>query len=89
MEPLYIKNGIKISPNPVNSHFAVQIQSDKNISASIQIIDTNGKRVFEEAITLFTGDNKYLNNISELQAGVYLVNIITSENNWNTKIMKL
>lgn len=86
---LDIENGIKISPNPVNSHFAVQIQSDKNISASIQIIDTNGKRVFEEAITLFTGDNKYLTNISELQAGVYLVNIITPENNWNTKIMKL
>lgn len=67
------KNNIKIYPNPIQGHSKLNIESENPI-ISVQLIDITGKTI----------DIQYTENegidVSELNSGVYFINITTEQN---------
>ena len=77
----FIKNNFSVYPNPANN--VININKTKNVAmASAQITDINGrvvKTVNSEVSQI---------NISDLNAGVYMLKIVTAEGTGTTKIIK-
>jgi len=61
-------NGFAMYPNPVNGN-VLNITSSKNLDKNVQIFDILGKQVYSKTITGTTV------NVSNLNAGVYLIKV--------------
>lgn len=67
---------LKFSPNPNNGRFDLSFKLNEKTPVQIKIFDMQGKEIYNENVTNFTG--KYTNNIdiSEYGKGVYIMQII-------------
>jgi uncharacterized repeat protein (TIGR01451 family) len=63
---------VDILPMPVKQELNVVIASEKNITATIQILNTNGEKVFYTTANLHSGSN-YLTNKINLPNGIYVL----------------
>jgi hypothetical protein len=65
-------------PNPVLNILNLSIESIKNTKVEIVVVNTLGMRVHQQTASLVTGVNIQTMNISKLAAGLYHVQIISS-----------
>lgn len=67
-------NNLTISPNPSNGNFNVQFNSTSNSDIKINVYDVSGRQIFAKS---FAAESVFAQNIqlSNVQSGVYLVNI--------------
>ena len=78
------KNDYKIYPNPANNN--VFIKTNKNFGeVTMTVIDINGRVVYSQKTNLV---NEVQINISNLQSGMYILNIKGETINTNDKIIK-
>ena len=71
---LLLKPALTFYPNPNDGKFTMEVMLDKKEKAKIEIIDTNGKKVFEDT---FKGSGLHKKQI-DLQSngtGVYIVTL--------------
>jgi putative transposon-encoded protein len=73
---------IKIYPNPVQNELLLELHN--TTTKSLEIVDTNGKKLIHKAITtpITTVDT------SNLTSGIYFVNVISEEGDIITKFIK-
>ena len=81
----FLKDAFSVSPNPANSIVKISNTQDINVSA-ISITDLNG-RVVKNAS--YENVSNVEVNISDLTAGVYMINVKTDSGSVNKKIIKL
>lgn len=62
-------------PNPSNGSFYIEINEEMASIANVQVLDMNGKVVKVIAENLTSNTQKYV-NLSELNAGVYMLQVI-------------
>lgn len=82
-----LTNRIKLTPNPVREHATLQFPMEKNETVTIYVIDASGKRILSQQMISKPGINQVpLNNLNNLQPGVYVVQIVTASKSFNTKM---
>ena len=80
----FSKDSLSIFPNPTQTELS--ITTSKNLgSVAITLIDINGRVVFETHKELF---NTIILNTSQLQSGLYILNIKNGNFTFNEKIIK-
>jgi len=79
------ENSINISPNPCSN--SILIENLGNTAENIEIYDVSGKLI--QKIKLDKGIDKLTLDFSDFQKGVYIIKLITSNNNIIKKIVKV
>ncbi len=79
------ENSIKIGPNPCSN--SILIENLGNTAENIEIYDVSGKLI--QKIDLNNGIDKLTLDFSDFQKGVYIIKLITSNNNIIKKIVKV
>ncbi len=74
-------NNMRLFPNPVSSNLNVKL-SDNSFITSTQILDLNGRTV------MTIEDNRNPINVSNLQAGLYIIAIETSTGFYTKRFIK-
>ena len=69
---------IAITPNPATNFIDLSISSEENITATINLNDSNGKTVSSERKSLRTGVNNYTMSLNQTP-GLYFVEVKTSK----------
>lgn len=72
-------------PNPSSGIFSCIVNSTENIDGSILVMDFTGKTVFENKLSLHTGENQLSMNVSFLRKGVYFLIFKTNVGLWNAQ----
>ncbi len=67
-----------VFPNPSNGHFNINVTFDASQQATINIIDTAGKNVFQQHFSPTLHLKEQL-NLSQLASGIYFLEIQTNE----------
>jgi len=85
------KGGVEIFPNPFSNNFTVTISSTKTTIATLKIQSTTGQLVYSKILSLNKGNNsKVITSLpSALGSGVYYINVVNDEINYNCKMQKL
>lgn len=68
-----------IAPNPCQGIFGLNIESSHNISASVIIIDINGKILQTEKMDIREGSNLKEFNMFKFEKGIYYIQIQSKE----------
>jgi len=84
------KSSIQAFPNPFNEQTTIQFVCNKSETAIASLYDNQGCMVWQSNYmqTLVGSNNIYLNNISNLSAGIYHLRIETKSENRYVKVIK-
>jgi hypothetical protein len=72
---LTVEQNISLWPNPVQNSINLSISSKVNAQMTMSITDMNGKVVSQMKNTLHAGNNRVQMDVSDLKAGMYLMQI--------------
>jgi len=75
----------EVFPNPTNNFFTIKISSSQNnFCKKIEILNVDGKIVYQNNISKQTSEIKVDEN---LNSGVYIIKIIDNKNKYKTKVL--
>jgi hypothetical protein len=85
-----IVKGLTVYPNPFINNLKLQISSDKEIAATIRIINALGQTVVNRTVILQKGENTvvFSTEVQNLKPGIHLLEIITEGEKMTLKIIK-
>ncbi|GAB2525003.1 T9SS type A sorting domain-containing protein [Spirosoma aerophilum] len=75
-------------PNPVEDRLQVVIQTSSPSTASLQLTDTNGRKIHELTFSKLARQHEQIISLSTLMPGVYLVQATTEGRTLTRKIVK-
>ncbi|MFN5182398.1 MAG: T9SS type A sorting domain-containing protein [Bacteroidota bacterium] len=81
-------SSIKIFPNPANQSFQMEMFVREKAQMTIMLYDVRGRQIIQTQRVLTSGKNKETVNISELESGVYFINVQVGEKIFRTKLVK-
>ena len=82
------KQTFKMYPSVINDNATVNIAASKNEQTSLQLVDLNGRSVYQKNISLQEGDNNVaVSGFSRLPQGTYIAVVNTSGILYSQKIM--
>lgn len=84
-----VSNTLLIYPNPVNDEYAVRFTSSKNAEGFIQVINSNGAFIHNEACRIVKGQNKKQFSAAGLLPGYYTLILKCSEITLKASFIKL
>jgi len=73
----YIRNPLKIYPNPNTGQFTLEMDLQKNTSLSIQLYQITGQQIFAEKFNNLAGFYSQQIDLSKYAKGMYYVQIVT------------
>lgn len=79
----------KVFPNPVNSSFALTLNSKNEENIYTKIYDVNGNSITENTQHLSSGPNTINFNVEDLSAGVYFIELSNNNESKKIKFVKL
>lgn len=78
-----------VYPNPFVEKLEVTLSISKTTPVTVKLIDMNGRLVKSQAFTGQTGSNKWtLTGLSELNKGLYIVEVTAGEEKWMQKVIR-
>jgi hypothetical protein len=77
-----------VFPNPTQGVFSLIMTGNEQGTAVVNILDANGRRVYQKAYTVPAGSMNVSVDISHLPAGLYMVQLIQSGKTTVTRIVK-
>ena len=78
---------MKLYPNPANEYVRLAIASTEAAEATVTICNLMGQTLSNEIITLTEGNNDVTISTSNLNAGVYMVNVKTEKGTSTQKLI--
>lgn len=78
----------RIYPNPATDELNCLITASCSSNAIIHITDVTGRKIIDKTITIEKGSNELTIDISELNASVYLLQVITASGSYKELIIK-
>ncbi len=72
------EEGFQIYPNPASVSTTVSLEVEGMTPASLQVYTLNGKRVMEEPMRLFAGENETQLDVSTLESGTYVIQAVAN-----------
>jgi hypothetical protein len=67
--------GIRLFPNPTNSAYTIEINSDAATDVVISLTNSTGQLISQSTTSLLAGRNAIPGNISEIGSGMYLLSV--------------
>jgi len=83
------QKGIQIFPNPFSSFLSFTFPSEITTVKSVQIFNTSGTKLFETNNCIISGNKLYIDNLSFLHKGFFIVKILCANKVYAGKIVKL
>jgi plastocyanin len=84
-----VSASFSIYPNPFVSAVKIISTADASTEGTVTISNISGQRIYSQIVALQEGQNVLpINNLSNLQPGVYIVQLITNGNILSQKIIK-
>ena len=80
-------SNMKLYPNPATDNVNILIASKENANAQLNIFHLMGQLVYSENVAVAEGNNLVRVSTSNLQAGVYMVNIKTNAGTSTQKLI--
>ena len=80
-------SGMKLYPNPASSNVNIAISSTESGNATLAVFNLMGQMVYSENVALAEGNNLVKVSVSDLNAGVYMINIKTSKGTSTQKLV--
>lgn len=77
-EEMQSSDAIAVSPNPAHDMMNVSFSSAESELANVTLFDVNGKAVRVQSVMLNSGENKFTLDTEGCSAGIYLMQIATS-----------
>lgn len=78
--------GIDYYPNPSDGQFTLRF-AGKKVPTEVKIIDMMGQEVYRENISDFGGSYDKKIDLSEKDAGVYILQVIQNDKSWSKKVI--
>lgn len=75
-------NKVKISPNPFNSSFNIQLENTSSDELTVSIIDINGIQILQMNTTIVNG-KLVISNLGQLESALYFVKISNEKTGFN------
>ncbi len=85
----YLKNSIKIFPNPTSDIVNVSLKTDSQELGQIEIYNTIGELMYSNSLNLKLGDNSFQFDVSAFASGVYSVRITVDDLKVLNQLIKL
>jgi uncharacterized delta-60 repeat protein len=82
------KTSMTISPNPTKGQAWLQLQTSTSEKLEVKVMDISGKAMFVQNHITTAGTTSLPLNISNLQAGVYFVKVVSDKRNETMKLIK-
>jgi uncharacterized repeat protein (TIGR01451 family) len=84
-----IMNDLAVYPNPFINHIKLQLQSSKEETGNIRIINTNGQEVVKRTVTLQPGGNIVIvKDLDTVSPGLYMLELRIGDDVFVQKIIK-
>jgi hypothetical protein len=85
-----MSNHLVVSPNPFSNELNVEYYLENADAVSLTIVDIAGKKVFQGSVNSPAGLQNWTlkDEISELQAGTYIVTLTSGGRQVQTKVVK-
>lgn len=77
----------QVYPNPNNGQFNIEMESNKNIDARLEIINAFGQVVQSQQIKNLNGKRVFNTDLSKLSKGLYLVNLYFNNEIINRRVV--
>ncbi len=79
-----IENTVEVYPNPASEIAYLNVNLTNDTKATVKVVNYKGQIVYEYSneFNLYSGTNSIILNTSDFAAGLYIVNITTSENTY-------
>lgn len=77
-----------VAPNPFAGMMQVTIGHDKNESATLSVIDVEGREIFKQAVMLQKGYNKFTLDGTRFRPGSFFLKLITKDRVESLKMVK-
>ncbi|MCX6351178.1 MAG: PKD domain-containing protein [Bacteroidetes bacterium] len=78
-EDIVHSGNISVYPNPAYNRIIIQTNNVKNERAELVLMDMKGAIALRQSVEFFNGENKIELPLDNLNSGVYILQIITSE----------
>ena len=78
---------INLNPNPASSSVTVQFDAFAEGDAQLYIYDLIGQKMLEEKLSVLNGNNQYTINLNNYPKGTYMVKVVYSGNERNSKLI--
>ncbi len=72
----YFDNLFALYPSPTQNEITLQLEMKQATQGMVNIIDLSGKIIYQQRTPLYAGLNLIQRNVSELQAGTYIAQIV-------------
>lgn len=80
---------VNVYPNPFNNELNITMNSLKDATAKIEVVDIQGRIVLTKSANVFKGDNKItVSELSNLNSGIYFVNMVVNGEMIHAKVIK-
>ncbi len=83
-------SGLTVYPNPFTTDLKVELNADKEVSAVLRVSNAAGQVVVNKNVQIMKGNNVIVlsSELSALNRGMYIVELITEEGRLTQKIIK-
>lgn len=78
---------MNLYPNPASNMVTIALSSTETANASLSIYNLMGQCVYTESLNVMEGSNFHQLNISNLNAGIYMVNVKTAQGTSTQKLI--
>lgn len=75
---------LKVWPNPAQNRLHIQLQQINTHNAQLELFDLNGRKVLQQKMQ---SNGSQVLEVGNLQKGVYLLKVFTSEGNYTEKVI--
>lgn len=82
-----LESGLAIYPNPTNGNLQITLNTESAEAAQILVMDTNGRVVQQQSVTGFKGTFQQNMNLEQLNAGLYIVRVVTDMESFARKVV--
>ena len=83
------ENSFSVYPNPVDNYAILNLYSDKSDNGMLRLIDNSGRQILTRSITITNGNNSIMvDQLGYLPKGIYIIQVMVSNNLYNQKIIK-
>ncbi len=81
------RKNFSVFPNPSTSNFSIQLISEENTLAKLQLFNLLGEQGYSERKQILSGENTLQVITDNLSEGIYLLKVSAGEKNYNQKVI--